>query len=39
MAKAFFRSGATPASVSPDWKRETRPIAPESRTTGTIGAP
>ena len=37
-AKAFFRSGATLASVSPDWKRDTRPIVPERRTTGTIGA-
>ena len=38
VAKAFFRSGATLASVSPDWKRDTRPIVPESRTTGTTGA-
>src|SRR5688572_10241667 len=35
---AFFSSGATEDSVSPDWNREILPIVPASRTTGTTGA-
>jgi hypothetical protein len=36
---AFRNSGVAVESVSPEWKRESLPMAPESRTTGTTGPP